>query len=154
MREGGNHIFRVTGENLSAISCDAVLRQFAQFVEGRRQDNIVLDLSGLTFVDPYGMGMLCLIARHLSRTFWDITCRMPDSEAVRSYLARMNVLATLGQFVSVEGEASSRPLKPPEGGTGTFHFCRQKLRSPRTTVRKGSGHSQCVRELRNSEIKK
>ncbi len=108
-------VFRVTGENLSAISCDAVLRQFAQFVEGRRQDNIVLDLSGLTFVDPYGMGMLCLIARHLSRTFWDITCRMPDSEAVRSYLTRMNVLATLGQFASVEGEASSRPAAPDPG---------------------------------------
>ena len=42
----GNRVFRVAGENLSAISCDAVLRQFAQFVEGRRQDNIVLALAG------------------------------------------------------------------------------------------------------------
>ena len=111
-----SRVFRVTGENLSAISCDAVLRRFAQFAAGRRQDNIVLDLSGLTFVDPYGMGMLCLIARHLSRTFWDITCRMPDSEAVRSYLARMNVLATLGQFSSFEGGAAPlRPATPNEG---------------------------------------
>ena len=101
----GSRVFRVTGENLSAISCDAVLRQFAQFVEGRPQDNIVLDLSGLTFVDPYGMGMLCLIARHLSRTFWDISCRMPEAEALRSYLARMNVLSALRQFVSFEEEA-------------------------------------------------
>ncbi len=101
----GNHIFKVGGENLSAISCDGVLRQFAQFVEGRRQDNIVLDLSGLTFVDPYGMGMLCLIARHLSQTFWDIACRMPEAEAVRSYLARMNVLSALSEFTSLEGGA-------------------------------------------------
>ena len=108
MDRDGNRVFRVTGENLSAISCDTVLWQFTQFVEERRQDNIVLDLSGLTFVDPYGMGMLCLIARHLSRTFWDISCRMPGVEAVRTYLARMNVLAALGQFASFEEEAPPR----------------------------------------------
>ena len=102
---GGNHILKVEAESLSAVTCDAVLRQFARFSRGGRKDSVVLDLSGVTFVDPYGMGMICLIARHLSRTVWDLSCRVPRAEGVRSYLARMNVLAALGPFASFEGEA-------------------------------------------------
>ena len=51
----------ITENNLSAVSCDDVMRDLDVFMQRRREDNIVLDLSQLGFVDPYGMGMLCLI---------------------------------------------------------------------------------------------
>ena len=104
-----DQIFKVRGGNLSAVSCDSVLRQFAEFAaHGRkdqngRGDHIGLDLSELTFVDPYGMGMLCLIARYLNRTFRKVSCKVPDADSVRRYLSRMNVLDALGRFVSFEG---------------------------------------------------
>ena len=54
----------ITEQNLSAVSCDQVLRDLNAFWARRDADNIVLDLSGLNFADPCGMGMLCLIGRH------------------------------------------------------------------------------------------
>ena len=85
----------ITENNLSAVSCDDVMRDLDVFMQRRREDNIVLDLSQLGFVDPYGMGILCLIGRHLSARYWDITCRLPADPDVVSYLTRMKVFESL-----------------------------------------------------------
>lgn len=92
----------VTENNLSAVSCDDVLRTVDAFVQQRLKDNIVLDLSGLGFVDPYGMGMLCLLGRHLSTRYWDILCRLPSDSDIESYLTRMNVFDALASYVTLE----------------------------------------------------
>lgn len=92
----------ITEQNLSAVSCDQVLRDLNAFWARRDADNIVLDLSGMNFADPYGMGMLCLIGRHLSTKYWDIACRLPADSDIESYLTRMNVFDILRAYVTVE----------------------------------------------------
>jgi len=91
----------IAEQNLSAVSCDNVLRDLGAFSSQRDEDNIVLDLSKLGFVDPYGMGMLCLIGRHLSAKYWDITCRLPENSDVERYLTRMKVFDALMSYVTV-----------------------------------------------------
>jgi hypothetical protein len=98
-----NNTLRLTEQNLSAVSCDDVLKDLEAFWTQRKEDNIVLDLSGLGFVDPYGMGMLCLIGRHLSTRYWDITCRLPADPDIESYLTRMKVFEALTSYVTVAG---------------------------------------------------
>ena len=91
----------IAEQNLSAVSCDNVLRDLGAFSSQRDEDNIVLDLSKLGFVDPYGMGMLCLIGRYLSAKYWDITCRLPENSDVERYLTRMKVFDALMSYVTV-----------------------------------------------------
>jgi len=92
----------ITEQNLSAVSCDDVLRDLNAFWAQRQRDDIELDLSNLGFVDPYGMGMLCLIGRYLSTRFWDITGRLPKDSDIESYLTRMQVFETLSSYVTLE----------------------------------------------------
>ena len=47
------------------------------------------------------MGMLCLIGRHLSAKYWDITCRLPENSDVERYLTRMKVFDALKSYVTV-----------------------------------------------------
>ena len=96
-----NNTLAIAEQNLSAVSCDNVLRNLETFSSQRDEDNIVLDLSQLGFVDPYGMGMLCLIGRHLSAKYWDITCRLPENTDVERYLTRMKVFDALKSYVTV-----------------------------------------------------
>jgi anti-sigma regulatory factor (Ser/Thr protein kinase) len=101
----------ITENNLSAVSCDAVMRDLDAFMQKRREDNIVLDLSQLGFVDPYGMGILCLIGRHLSTRYWDMTCRLPSDPDVVSYLTRMKVFESLAAYATLEGTPQTE--RPP-----------------------------------------
>ena len=93
--------FSIRESNLSATSCDGVLADLNSFFSRRSDDNIVLDLSRLGFVDPYGMGMLCLIGRYLSNRYWDIYCRLPEDSGVESYLTRMRVFDSLEKCVTL-----------------------------------------------------
>jgi len=108
-----NNALAITENNLSAVSCDAVLHAVDAFVRHRSEDNIVLDLSRLGFVDPYGMGMLCLIGRHLSSRYWDILCRLPTDADIESYLTRMRVFETLSAYVTL--------ARPPQTGRPAAH---------------------------------
>ena len=96
-----NNTLAIAEQNLSAVSCDKVLRDLDTFWSRRDEDNIVLDLSNLGFVDPYGMGILCLIGRYLSTKYWDITCRLPENSDVERYLTRMKVFDALKSYVTV-----------------------------------------------------
>ncbi|MCY3868267.1 MAG: ATP-binding protein [Gemmatimonadetes bacterium] len=96
-----NNTLAIAEQNLSAVSCDNVLHNLKAFWAQRDEDNIVLDLSQLGFVDPYGMGMLCLIGRHLSTRYWDITCHLPENSDVERYLTRMKVFDALKSYVTV-----------------------------------------------------
>ena len=96
-----NNTLAIAEQNLSAVSCDNVLRDLEAFWSRRDEDNIVLDLSHLGFVDPYGMGILCLIGRYLSAKYWDITCRLPENTDVERYLTRMKVFDALMSYVTV-----------------------------------------------------
>ncbi len=104
--------FSIKGANLSASSCDGVLTDLNRFFSHRTEDNIVLDLSRLGFVDPYGMGMLCLIGRHLSNRYWDIYCKLPEDSNVESYLTRMRVFHSLEKYVTLNRtpQTGSRPV--------------------------------------------
>ncbi|MDA0746298.1 MAG: ATP-binding protein [bacterium] len=94
--------FSIRENNLSAVSGDAVLAELNDFVQRRTQDGIVLDLSGLGFVDPYGMGLLCLIGRFLGGRYWDIDCRLPMDPGIESYLTRMRVFEELAKYATLE----------------------------------------------------
>ena len=97
-----NNVLNITEDNLSAVSCDDVLRDLDVFRSQREEDNIVLDLSELGFVDPFGMAMLCLIGRHLSTKYWDINCQLPADPDIESYLTRMKVFDALTSYVTLE----------------------------------------------------
>ncbi len=97
-----NNQLTVTENNLSAVSCDNMLQMVDMFTQKRVEDNIVLDLSELGFVDPYGMGILCLMGRHLSAKYWDIMCRLPLNPDIESYLTRMKVFDVLSSYVTLE----------------------------------------------------
>ena len=114
-----NNTLAIAEQNLSAVSCDNVLRDLGAFWSQRDKDNIVLDLSQLGFVDPYGMGMLCLIGRHLSAKYWDITCRLPENSDVERYLTRMKVFDALMSYVTVarvpQTGTAANPQRKPAG---------------------------------------
>jgi signal transduction histidine kinase len=97
-----DNVFAISESNLSAVSCDRVLGDLEVFLQRRTEDNIVLDLSGLGFVDPYGMGMLCLIGQALSQRYWDISCLLPEDPAIESYLTRMRVFEILSGHATLE----------------------------------------------------
>ena len=99
-----SEIFAIREKNLSASSGDAVLQDFGAFMEQRFEDNITFDLSSLVFVDPYGMNLLCMMARELASKFWDIQCRLPKDPDVESYLTRMKVFESLRSYVTLERE--------------------------------------------------
>ena len=113
MSNGSENILAITERNLSAVSCDDVLRDLDGFMARRQEDNIVLDLSRLGFVDPLGMAMLCLIGRHLSTQYWDISCILPADPEIESYLTRMQVFQALEAYVTVE--------RPPQMGRPAVH---------------------------------
>jgi hypothetical protein len=99
---GSDNTFAIREKNLSAVSCDAVLADLNAFADRRKEDNIVLDLSGLGFVDPYGMGMLSLLGRYLGGRYWDICCRLPSDPGIESYLTRMRVFEALEAYTTLE----------------------------------------------------
>ena len=113
MGNGSDNTFAITEGNLSAASCDGVLADLGAFVAQREEDNIVLDLSRLGFVDPYGMGVLCLAGCHLSNRYWDILCRLPEDADIESYLTRMRVFDALLAYVTLE--------RPPQTGRPPVH---------------------------------
>lgn len=103
--------FAVGESNLSAQSVDDLLSRLRDFCGNTKGGRITLDLSQLGFVDPYGMALLCLIARKLSRQFWDIDCALPKSPEVESYLTRMGVFRLLKEGTSLPREPATG--KPP-----------------------------------------
>ncbi len=111
MGEAADNVFPIGEANLSAVSCDGVLAELEAFLQRRTEDNIVLDLSHLGFVDPYGMGVLCLIGQALSRRYWDIACRLPQDPAIESYLTRMRVFEILSGHATLE--RTPRTERPP-----------------------------------------
>lgn len=112
---GSDNTFAIRENNLSAVSCDAVLANLNAFTGRRAEDNIVLDLSELGFVDPYGMGVLCLLGRYLGGRYWDISCRLPADPGIESYLTRMRVFEALEAYVTLErAPQTGRPPVPNE----------------------------------------
>ena len=99
--------FAIEEANLAAQSVDHLLVRLHAFCEERREDRIQLDLSRLGFVDPYGMTLLCLVARYLSRQFWDIDCLLPENSDVESYLTRMRVFDYLKDGASLPREPTT-----------------------------------------------
>ena len=105
--------FSLSEANLSAKSVDDILVRLDDFCRNASSDRMSLDLSGLGFVDPYGMALLCLVVRKLSRQFWDIDCVLPSNSDVESYLTRMGVFELLKEGVSLprDPESGSPPIE-------------------------------------------
>ena len=115
-------VFAVSESNLSASSCDAVLGSLGDFLARREGDDIVLDLSRLGFVDPYGMGLLCLIGRHLGNRYWDVACRLPEDPSAESYLTRMGVFENLSTTMTLE--RAPKTGRPPVHNESLLEVCR------------------------------
>ena len=110
--------FKIWTQNLSAPSFDGVLRgldAYLRYLQDEREA-LVVDLSDVGFVDPYAVGMLCLIGRYLRERFDRVTYRLPDAEAVKGYLARMKFLRALEDHVEFEGRDWS--MEYAEGTVG------------------------------------
>lgn len=101
MSEAADNVFGIRESNLSAVSCDNVLKDLSTFVDRQIEGDAVLDLSKLGFVDPYGMAMLCLIGRRLSERFGSVSGRLPQDPRIESYLTRMRVFEEVGKHVTL-----------------------------------------------------
>jgi hypothetical protein len=106
-------VFEIEEQNLSAKGVDGVLQRCEAFCKEARHDAMTLDLSGLGFVDPYGMAILCLLGRKLSQQFWDIDCVLPKNPDIESYLTRMGVFGLLkeGVLLSRKPEMGRAPVE-------------------------------------------
>jgi len=120
-------VFQIEEANLSAQSLDGVLERCDRFCREHRQEAMTLDLSNLRFVDPYGMAVLCLIGRHLSRQFRDIECLLPENRDVESYLTRMRLFDHLRAFVSLPREPQTG--RPPVANESLMEICEISGRS-------------------------
>ena len=119
--------FTVDESNLSAQSVDGVLSQLGQFCTTHRSDRIRFDLSALGFVDPYGMALLCLIARRLSRQYWDIDCVLPNNPDVESYLTRMGVFGYVKEGATLPRDPQTG--KPAVENESLIEVCEVSERS-------------------------
>lgn len=113
--------FSIDARNLSAKTVDEAIVALEAFRTAAGKGSIQLDLSGLRFVDPYGMVYLCLAARSLSRDFWDIDCVLPESGDVESYLTRMGVFRSVGECVTLP--RSTRTGKPAVENESLIEVC-------------------------------
>ena len=116
-----NARFQINENKLSAQSIDSVLTDLAAFHAATEGPAITLDLSELGFVDPYGMTLLCLIARSLSRKFWNMDCVLPANLDVESYLTRMGVFAHLKERVSLPRNPTTG--NPPVENESLIEVC-------------------------------
>jgi len=111
--------FKIWTQNLSAPSFDGVLRgldAYLRYLQDAPREALIVDLSDVGFMDPYAIGMLCLIGRYLRERFDRVTYRLPGAEAVKGYLARMKFLHALEGDVEFEGRNWS--MEYAEGTVG------------------------------------
>jgi len=111
----------ITERNLSAVSGDAVLGELDRLLSEGTGDRVTLDLSGLGFVDPYGMALLTLIGRVLGSRFWEMSCRLPSDPDVESYLTRMGVLGAIREYATLDREP--RTGRPPAHNESLLEIC-------------------------------
>lgn len=102
MSSNADATLSISEANLSATSCDAVLADLNRLMEHGSGDRVVLDLSRLGFVDPYGMAMLTQIGRVMGSRFWEMVCRLPSDPDIESYLVRMGVLDAIREYATFD----------------------------------------------------
>ena len=62
-----------------------------------------VDLEGMNFIAPYGLIVLCLMARYARTAFGRVVYRMPQTYALRSYLGRVRFAEALQGLAELAG---------------------------------------------------
>ncbi len=97
-------ILKIRDSKLSAKSFDRVLKDLnASMRNGNDRHKVIVDLANVDFIDPYGMGMLCLLGRYLCERFDRVVLKLPEVGPIKSYLGRMKILKAISDYAQVEG---------------------------------------------------
>lgn len=99
--------FAVPGPNLTPRAADDLLPAFLQRVhQAPPTAGLVIDLTEVSFITPYGLVVLCLLGRY-ARTFFPLVeYRLPRSPALRRYLGRMGFAGGMAGIADLAGEAA------------------------------------------------
>ena len=96
-------VFRPAQRELSAMSCDGLFHDLALFLtEGKDGREAIIDLGEVEFIDPYGLGVICLIGRYIRGKFQRATYRLPQDGRLRSYLQRMQFTEAIDDSTALE----------------------------------------------------
>lgn len=75
------------------MSCDDLFRDLSLFLTAERDgQEAIIDLGGVEFIDPYGLGVICLLGRYVRGRFQRVIYRLPHDSRLRSYLQRMRFM--------------------------------------------------------------
>ena len=89
---------------LTPRSIDPLLGNFLNCIHQRGdQDDLEIDLEGMQFIAPYGLIVLCLMARYARTAFERVVYRMPQAYALRRYLGRVRFAEALQGLVELAG---------------------------------------------------
>lgn len=89
---------------LTPRSIDPLLGNFLNHIHQRGdRDELEIDLHGLQFIAPYGLIILCLMARYARTAFGRVVYKMPQAYTLRSYLGRVRFAAALEGLVELAG---------------------------------------------------
>ncbi len=89
---------------LTPRSTDPLLGEFLHYVhQTSDQQDLEVDLEGMKFIAPYGLIVLCLMARYARTAFDRVVYRMPRAYALRSYLGRVRFAEALQGLVELAG---------------------------------------------------
>jgi hypothetical protein len=101
-------VFYPVQHELSAMSCDDLFQDLAIFLTGERDGyEAVIDLGGVEFIDPYGLGVICLIGRYIRGKFRRVIYRLPHDRRLRSYLQRMRFTEAIDDSGGLEAGHTS-----------------------------------------------
>lgn len=89
---------------LTPQAADALLVEFLDYSRSNGAGpQLELDLSGLRFITPYGLVVLCLMGRYARTICERVVYRMPQASTLRSYLGRVRFAEALSGLVELAG---------------------------------------------------
>jgi signal transduction histidine kinase len=96
--------FVIEEPRLTPQSTDQLFQDFLGYLHQEpARGNVAIDLTRLEFIAPYGLVGICLLGRY-ARTFSpQVSYRLPDSYALRSYLGRVRFAEAMGSLVEMSG---------------------------------------------------
>jgi len=94
--------------NVTVDSFERILSQL-NHLSASEDPIVTLNLSRLTFLDPYGMATLCLVAKNLwQQNFIIYLVPPPSSSSITYYLERMNFYQSIAKWAQLEDKPPPR----------------------------------------------
>ncbi len=89
---------------LTPRTADQMLVDFLNYIHQTGDlEGLEVDLEGMNFIAPYGLIVLCLMARYARTAFGRVVYRMPQTYALRSYLGRVRFAEALQGLAELAG---------------------------------------------------